>query len=141
MSRENYRSKLVAIKQRVFHLQTEFTQLSTKYEQVMTERKQLQMKFDRLTQQVRKHAEMYNVVLMRRMQSQLEQLEQKQAQLQQLVQNAVVQPNAIEDVKARVKESIEQKNQLIKSLKYSIHHATKAYNDAIRVYEAKLVQF
>jgi hypothetical protein len=29
----------------------------------------------------------------------------------------------------------------IKNLKYSIHHATKAYNDAIRVYEAKLVQF
>jgi hypothetical protein len=26
-------------------------------------------------------------------------------------------------------------------LSYSIQHATKAYNDAIRVYEAKLVQF
>ena len=24
---------------------------------------------------------------------------------------------------------------------YSIHHATKAYNDAIRVYEAKLTEF
>jgi hypothetical protein len=33
------------------------------------------------------------------------------------------------------------KNNLIKNLKYSIHHATKAYNDAIRVYEAKLVEF
>lgn len=30
---------------------------------------------------------------------------------------------------------------MIKNLKYSINHATKAYNDAIRVYEAKLVQF
>jgi growth arrest-specific protein 8 len=40
-----------------------------------------------------------------------------------------------------VKESIEGKSQNIKNLKYSIHHATKAYNDAIRVYEAKLVQF
>jgi growth arrest-specific protein 8 len=39
-----------------------------------------------------------------------------------------------------VKESIEGKSQNIKNLKYS-HHATKAYNDAIRVYEAKLVQF
>lgn len=84
---------------------------------------------------------MYNVVLMRKMESELEQLEQKEAQLQQLMQNAAIEPSAMEDVKARVKESIEQKNQLIKSLKYSIHHATKAYNDAIRVYEAKLVQF
>lgn len=30
---------------------------------------------------------------------------------------------------------------MINSLKYSINHATKAYNDAIRVYEAKLVEF
>ena len=37
--------------------------------------------------------------------------------------------------------SVESKNTLIKNLKYSIHHATKAYNDAIRVYEAKLVEF
>ena len=41
----------------------------------------------------------------------------------------------------RIQMSIEQKNTLIKNLKYSIHHATKAYNDAIRVYEAKLVEF
>ena len=40
-----------------------------------------------------------------------------------------------------MKESIETKNQSTKNLKYSIQHATKAYNDAIRVYEAKLVQF
>ena len=37
--------------------------------------------------------------------------------------------------------SVESKNTLIKNLKYSIHHATKSYNDAIRVYEAKLVEF
>lgn len=84
---------------------------------------------------------MYNVVLMRKMESELEQLEQKEAQLHQLMQNANIEPSSIEEIKSRVKESIEQKNQTIKSLKYSIHHATKAYNDAIRVYEAKLVQF
>ena len=36
---------------------------------------------------------------------------------------------------------MEAKNTLIKNLTYSIHHATKAYNDAIRVYEAKLTEF
>lgn len=30
---------------------------------------------------------------------------------------------------------------MVQNLKYSINHATKAYNDAIRVYEAKLVEF
>lgn len=46
-----------------------------------------------------------------------------------------------EDLKIKIQIAIEQKNALIKNLKYSIHHATKAYNDAIRVYEAKLVEF
>jgi hypothetical protein len=50
------------------------------------------------------------------------------------MQNSALEPSSIEDIKGRVKESIEQKNQTVKNLKYSIHHATKAYNDAIRVY-------
>ena len=33
------------------------------------------------------------------------------------------------------------KNSIIKNLRYSMAHATKAYNDAIRVYEDKLVEF
>ena len=98
------------------------------------EKKDLTSKFDKLTQEVKKHAEMYNVVLMRKMESELEQLEQKEAQLHQLMQNANIEPSSIDEIKNRVKESIEQKSQAIKSLKYSIHHATKAYNDAIRVY-------
>ena len=40
-----------------------------------------------------------------------------------------------------MEEAIEAKNSILKNLRYSLAHATKAYNDAIRVYEAKLVQF
>ena len=40
-----------------------------------------------------------------------------------------------------MKEAIEAKNALLRNLKYSLAHATKAYNDAIRVYEAKLIEF
>ena len=84
---------------------------------------------------------MHNVVLTRKMEAQIEQLEQKEAQLHQLMQNSSLPPDTVEEIKGKVKDSIEIKNQTIKNLRYSIHHATKAYNDAIRVYEAKLVQF
>ena len=40
-----------------------------------------------------------------------------------------------------MEEAIEAKNSILRNLKYSLAHATKAYNDAIRVYEAKLVEF
>ena len=90
---------------------------------------------------MKKHAELYNVALTSRLEKELEQLEQKEAQLHQILQTSTLEPKLIEEIKNKVKESIENKNQTIKNLKYSIHHATKAYNDAIRVYEAKLVQF
>ena len=40
-----------------------------------------------------------------------------------------------------MEEAIEAKNSILRNLRYSLAHATKAYNDAIRVYEAKLVEF
>jgi growth arrest-specific protein 8 len=115
--------------------------LSEKYDKVVLDRKDLKNKFDKLTSEVKKHAEMYNVVLSRKLETELEQLEQKEAQLHQLMQNSALEPKLVEEIKGKVKDSIENKNLTIKNLKYSLHHATKAYNDAIRVYEAKLVQF
>ena len=40
-----------------------------------------------------------------------------------------------------MEEAIEAKNSILRNLRYSLAHATKAYNDAIRVYEAKLIEF
>ena len=141
MSRENYKSKLITIKEKVVRVDKEFNELSEKYEKVVVERKDLKNKFDKLTNEVRKHATQHNEVLARKLDIELEQLEQKEAQLHQLMQNSALEPKVVEEIKGKVKESIENKNITIKNLKYSIHHATKAYNDAIRVYEAKLVQF
>ena len=47
----------------------------------------------------------------------------------------------IEEICKKMEEAIEAKNSILRNLKYSLAHATKAYNDAIRVYEAKLVEF
>ena len=40
-----------------------------------------------------------------------------------------------------MEEAILAKNNIIQNLRYSMSHATKAYNDGIRVYEAKLVDY
>lgn len=57
------------------------------------------------------------------------------------MEEANVDPQTIEAVSERIKAGLESKNALIRNLQYNIHHATKAYNDAVRVYEAKLVEF
>ena len=80
-------------------------------------------------------------MLIQNLQSLQEKLDSKETHLNQLLEKGHLDTKLYEDLKMRIQMSIEQKNTLIKNLKYSIHHATKAYNDAIRVYEAKLVEF
>lgn len=57
------------------------------------------------------------------------------------MEEANIDPETIKSVSERIQGSMENKNSMIKNLQYNIHHATKAYNDAVRVYEAKLVEF
>jgi predicted nuclease with TOPRIM domain len=96
MSRENYKSKLTSIKDKVIRLEKEFSELSEKYDKVVLDRKDLKNKFDKLTNEVRKHAELHNVVLSRKLETQIEQLEQKEAQLHQLVQNSALDPKLVD---------------------------------------------
>lgn len=49
MSRENYKSKFQALKDKVFRLDVEFKELSQKYDKVVGEKKDLHSKFDKLT--------------------------------------------------------------------------------------------
>jgi hypothetical protein len=74
----------------------EFHELSEKYEKVVLDRKDLKNKFDKLTNEVKKHAELHNVVLSRKLETELEQLEQKEAQLNQILQTSSLEPKLIE---------------------------------------------
>jgi len=47
----------------------------------------------------------------------------------------------VEELSRKIEETLDGKNKLLKNLKYSLAHATKAYNDAVRVYESKLIEF
>ena len=49
--------------------------------------------------------------------------------------------NEFDEICKKIKQAIETKNSIFRNLKYSLAHATKAYDDAIRVYEAKLLKF
>jgi len=58
-----------------------------------------------------------------------------------LIVKSGLEPGNVDDICIKMKEAIEAKNSLLKNLRYSLNHATKAYNDAIWVYEAKLIEF
>ena len=49
--------------------------------------------------------------------------------------------NKVEDLLASVQLSLRSKNQSIESLGFLLESAVKAFNDTLRVYEAKLADF
>ena len=67
--------------------------------------------------------------------------EKKELTLRELLQRSNLDQNEFDEICKKMEEAIEAKNSILRNLKYSLAHATKAYNDAIRVYEAKLVEF
>ncbi len=85
MSKENYKNKLVNLKDRVRKLEKELEELYVKLDMINSAKKDLSNKFERLTEEVRKHAEIHNVVLSRKLEAEMEQMEQKESQLQQLL--------------------------------------------------------
>jgi len=61
--------------------------------------------------------------------------------LRELVQRSGLDQATVDNICKNMEEAIEAKNSILRNLKYSLAHAIKAYNDAIRVYEAKLLEF
>lgn len=141
MSRSNLKSKLITLRDKIHKLEIDSKELDQNYDKVVKEKTDLEEKFEKITIEVKKSAEIKNIILNSRLQSLFNQYDSKETQLRQILEQANLDPNLYQQLISKIQMSIESKNTLIKNLKYSIHHATKAYNDAIRVYEAKLVEF
>jgi len=141
MSLQNYKSKYQVLRDKIERLQRDSQELNDKLAKLESEKKDLEDKFDKIAEEVKRHADTHNHLLKQRLDSCIEKLEEKKGQLHQVIQQSSLEPTVVDQLNERVRNSLESKNSILKNLKYSIHHATKAYNDAIRVYEAKLVEF
>jgi chromosome segregation ATPase len=141
MALANLKTKLKSLRERITKLEREQDIIDARYAKVIKEKKELESRFERVTVEVKSHADAKNVALSRKLGGLSEMLEIKDTQLNQIIRQSNIDPHVINAVNAKLQESIESKNALIKNLQYSIQHASKAYNDAIRVYEAKLTEF
>ncbi len=90
---------------------------------------------------MRTRADYKNEMLERKLQVFQQDYEKKELTLRELVQRSGLDSTTVDEICKKMEEAIEAKNSILRNLKYSLAHATKAYNDAIRVYEAKLVEF
>jgi DNA repair exonuclease SbcCD ATPase subunit len=116
-------------------------ELDKKFHKLEKEKTEMYERFESAMERLRRRAETRNTVLENKLHQWQDEYDKKEAQLQEVVQRAGFEQKFVDEVTKRMEEAIEAKNSLLRSLKYSLAHAQKAYNDAIRVYEAKLVEF
>ena len=141
MALNNAQGLLKDIKLRIDTLRKNKKQLDSDYDRLMHEKNDMHAKFEQVIMQLRQKANYKNYMLEQKLATFQRDYDKKELDLRELVQRSGLDNATIEEICKKMEEAIEAKNSILRNLKYSLAHATKAYNDAIRVYEAKLVEF
>lgn len=141
MALHNSKAQLLVLKKRVKNTKQQRKDLEAQFLKVEREKEDMYKKFEVAVEQLKGRAEYKNYVLEEKLNEFQTDQERKEVQLSELVQRSGLDNRTVEEICKKMEEAIEAKNSILRNLKYSLAHATKAYNDAIRVYEAKLQEF
>lgn len=141
MALRNAKARLIVLEKKVKDNKDDRKELEQKFIKVEKEKEDMYRKFEVAIDQLKQRSDYKNNVLEEKLGLLQNEYEVKEVQLQELVQRSGLDHKTVEEVSKKMQEAIEAKNSILRNLKYSLAHATKAYNDAIRVYEAKLVEF
>ncbi|KAJ3194658.1 Dynein regulatory complex subunit 4 [Irineochytrium annulatum] len=141
MSLHNAKARLRVLEDKHKGLLWEHEVLEQRFSQVEKERNELYENFvDRIIG-VQQKAGFKNLILEKKVDSLKETLEKKDLQLNEILKATNLDPTALSNLTRRLEEVLEGKNHQIKELQYDLAKITKAHNDMIRVYEAKLTEF
>ncbi|KAJ3209164.1 Dynein regulatory complex subunit 4 [Entophlyctis luteolus] len=141
MSLQNSKARLKVLEEKHKQLLWEHDVLEQRFAQVEKERNELYDGFvDRIIG-VQQKSGFKNLILEKKVETLKETLEKKDLQLNEILKATNLDPTALSNLTRRLEEVLELKNQQIKELQYDLAKVTKAHNDIIRVYEAKLTEY
>lgn len=135
------KARLLNAEKQLKNLEWENEVLSQRFSKVQSERDDLYEKFEASIYDVQQKTGLKSALLERRLEAMQEALEMKEAQLAEVLTAANLDPGTLAAINKRLEEVLDNKNQIIKALQYDIAKVSKAHNDLIRVYEAKLTEF
>jgi len=141
MGLQNASGSLEDIQKRLKVIKKKKDEIEEKKRKAEQEKNDLYRKFEIAIKQLQGRAEYKNEILERKLAVFQRDLERKEMTLRELVQRSGLDQGTVDNICKNMEEAIEAKNSILRNLKYSLAHAIKAYNDAIRVYEAKLLEF
>ncbi|KAM3872149.1 dynein regulatory complex subunit 4-like [Diretmus argenteus] len=122
-------------------LKYEHEVLQQTFSKVHMERDELYKKFAQSIQEVQKKSGFKNVLLERKLGTLTETLEKTEAQLYAVLSASNMDQAALGGVTHKFEEMLDSKNNSLKDLQYEIARVSKAHNDLLQTYEAKLRAF
>lgn len=140
-SLQTTRARLATLQAQVKKLSADHEELENRFLQTQTERDSLSERFENVLSSVRDRASATCEVLNRRIEQAHQELSGKETQLNEVLRASALDPNALRVVTQKLDAVLDAKNKAIRDLQYEVHRVTKAHNDAVRVYEAKLLEF
>ena len=141
MSLAQTKARLAAAEKQFKNLQWENEVMSQRFAKVQTERDDLYERFESSVYEVQQKTGLKGMMLEKKLETLTEALEKKEAQLSEVLAASNLDPSTLSQVNKKLEELLENKNQVIRALQFDIAKVSKAHNDLIRVYEAKLAEF
>lgn len=141
VSLQQTKSRLTDTDKQLKNLSWESEVLQQRFEKIQGERDELYAKFETMIFDVQQKSGLKSMMLEKKLEAMTEQLEKKEAQLAEVLSASNLDPATLAQVNKKLEEMLDSKNQLIKALQYDVAKVSKAHNDLIRVYEAKLSEF
>jgi DNA repair exonuclease SbcCD ATPase subunit len=122
-------------------MEWEFEVQKQRLDKVEKERRELYNKFERAIFDIKQKTFLRSSVVEQKLEALGDQLEKKEAKLGEVLSASSLDPSTLQMVTMKLDEVLDSKNQLIKALHSDVSKVSKAHNDLIQVYEAKLSEF
>eukprot|EP00696_Hemimastix_kukwesjijk_P018394 gnl/Hemi2/7261_TR2471_c0_g2_i1.p1 gnl/Hemi2/7261_TR2471_c0_g2~~gnl/Hemi2/7261_TR2471_c0_g2_i1.p1 ORF type:complete len:428 (+),score=189.07 gnl/Hemi2/7261_TR2471_c0_g2_i1:243-1526(+) len=144
---EKDKVSLAASKSRVDTLESQLKKitwehevLEQRFEKVQKERDDLYDKFESRVLQVQQRTGLKNLMLEKKVELLVTDLEKKEAQLNEVLVASNLDPTMLQHITAKLDDVLEEKNNAIRSLQLELARVAKAHNDMLRVLESRLAE-
>ena len=135
------KARLLVVEDKLKGLRWEHEVLLQRYEMVHAERDELYQRFQRTIYDVQQKSGFRNLLLERKLEAVAGELERQDAQLNEVLVSARLEPSVLGQVRTTLEDFVEAKNTKVRRLQAELQGLVEQHNDVIRAYDGKLEEY
>ncbi|XP_011148989.1 dynein regulatory complex subunit 4 isoform X2 [Harpegnathos saltator] len=137
----NTKRKLSAVTKDLENFKWENEVLELRFEKCQAERDELHSRFVSAIFELQQKTGLKNVLLEKKLEKLSDLLEQREAQISEVLAAAQLDPVAVVTVNKKLEDMLNRKNTAIQELQYELAKVCKAHDDLLATYESKLQEY